>query len=86
MHDFKVFTLKPTGFGLPRQVDQAEDAIHRRADFMAHIGQESGLGCLSLFGLFQHALGGARKCNDAGQAQQDGRREQDGGREFDGGF
>ena len=35
----------------PQQMEHADDAIHRRADFMAHVGEESCLGAGGLLGL-----------------------------------
>ena len=42
--------------GFQGQVGHADDGVHRGADFVAHIGQEVGLG---LRGGFGHFLGGA---------------------------
>jgi hypothetical protein len=33
------------------EVGEADDGIHRRADFMAHVGQEGALGAVGRFGL-----------------------------------
>ena len=38
-------------FGLREQIGHADDAVHRRADFVAHRGQEIGLGLGRRFGL-----------------------------------
>ena len=38
--------------GVERQVRHADDAVHRRADFVAHVGQEFALGAAARFGRF----------------------------------
>ena len=47
--------------GLQCQMRHADDGIHRRADFMTHVGKEVGLGCCGFFccgtGAFGFALG-----------------------------
>ena len=42
--------------GVEQQLGHAEDAVHRRADFMAHVGQELALGHTRLFGPRQRLL------------------------------
>jgi len=58
-----------TAFGIrvvfAQQVGVADDGIHRRADFVAHVGHEGALGPARLFGFllgrhqFRSALGNA---------------------------
>ncbi len=38
-------------FGLQQQARHAQDAVHRRADLMAHRGEKAGLGAAAGFGL-----------------------------------
>ena len=44
LHDRNVLALLGIQLGIHQQVRHADDAIHRGADFMAHIGQKIGLG------------------------------------------
>ena len=46
----EVFALLVGQRGFERQLDHADDAVHRRADFMAHVGQEFALGAAGGFG------------------------------------
>ena len=39
-------------FGVQHQLGHADDAVHRRADFVAHVGQEFALGPVGLLGRF----------------------------------
>ena len=77
--------------GLEHQIAQADDGVHRRADLVAHVGQEFTLGAgrglrlllgLAQFGLVPHALGliahrGLQKslAVDLDPCEQDGGRE-----------
>ncbi|EXI84558.1 MAG: hypothetical protein AW11_03796 [Candidatus Accumulibacter regalis] len=47
---------------LEEQVGEADDGVHRRADLMAHVGQESALGAVRRLGcvLGVGQFGGAR--------------------------
>ena len=42
--DLQVFALLGRQFGVQRQFRHADDAVHRGADFVAHVGQEFALG------------------------------------------
>ena len=45
-----MFTLLAREFGFQGQVDHAHDAVHRCANFMAHVGQEFTLQAVGGFG------------------------------------
>ena len=49
---FQVIALLRAQVGLQRQVGHAHDAVHRRADFMTHVGQELALGPIGSLGGF----------------------------------
>ncbi len=46
----QVLALFGVQVGLEGQLRHAEDAVHGRADFVAHVGQEVALGAVGLFG------------------------------------
>ncbi len=46
----EVVLLPQVELGVEQQFAQPDDGVHRGADFMAHIGQESALGNVGLFG------------------------------------
>ncbi len=48
----EVLALLGVQVGVERQLGHADDAVHRRADFVAHVGQELALGPVRLFGVF----------------------------------
>ena len=49
-HQVELFALLTRELGFQGQVDHAHDAVHRRADFMAHVGQEFALQAVGGFG------------------------------------
>ena len=49
---FQVVPLYRTEIGVESQTGHADDAVHGRADFVAHIGQKFALGAAGRFGLF----------------------------------
>ncbi|OEZ52482.1 hypothetical protein DUGA6_61160 [Duganella sp. HH105] len=49
-HRVQVAPLVVVEFGVQQHVGEAEDGVHRRADFMAHIGDEAGARGGGLFG------------------------------------
>ena len=51
MHLFDVIALLFIEFRLQRQITHADDGVHGRADFVAHIRQEVALGLRRLFSL-----------------------------------
>ncbi len=57
----EVIDLSMVELGPGEQVAHADDGIHRRPDFVAHVGQEVGLGLRGVFGqmasLFQFGVG-----------------------------
>ncbi len=58
---FQIFALLRIQLGIERQIGHSDNAVHRCADFMAHVGQKIALGpirCFSrIFGLLQLQLG-----------------------------
>ncbi len=46
-----IVALLEVEFGFERQMRHADDAIHRGANFMAHVGKEFALGAVSCLGL-----------------------------------
>ncbi len=46
---FDIFPLFVGQFRVEQQRNHADDAVHRRADFVAHVGEERGLGDGGLF-------------------------------------
>ncbi|MNZ32326.1 hypothetical protein D3C78_496490 [compost metagenome] len=50
MHFHNVVALPVIEVGAQRQVAHADNGIHRRADFMAHVGEEFAFGPCRLFG------------------------------------
>ncbi len=48
---FDVVALLRVQIGAQRQMRHADDGIHGRAQFVAHIGQKQGLGLVGLFGM-----------------------------------
>ncbi|MNN81034.1 hypothetical protein D3C81_1978160 [compost metagenome] len=50
MHFLNVVALAGIQLGQQRQVTHADDGVHGRADFMAHVGEELALGLGCLFG------------------------------------
>ena len=46
----ELFGLRPVGGTAAQDVGEADDGIHRRANFMAHVGQEGTLGLIGFFG------------------------------------
>ena len=53
-HDFTVSDIRAdrSQFGVQRQLGHADDAVERRANFVAHVGQEFALGSIGGFGSF----------------------------------
>ena len=47
----QAFGLAGVGAGAAHQMRHAEDGVHRRADFMGHVGEECALGLIGGFGL-----------------------------------
>ena len=47
---FQVLALLGGQVGVERQLGHADDAVHRRADFVAHVGQELALGAVGRLG------------------------------------
>ena len=64
LRQFQMLTLYRREIGIQRQLNHAKDAVHGRANLMAHIGQEltlgvaSGLGCR--FGAFELGVHGSQ--------------------------
>ena len=60
-HLFELLGLLGIDFGAAQQVRHADDGVHRRANFMAHVGQEGALGAVGGFGGIAcgHQFGGA---------------------------
>ena len=52
----QIVALFWVGFGLQSQQGKADNAVHGRADFMAHVGEKFALGLRSQHGLFSLAL------------------------------
>ena len=50
--------------GLRQKLGHAEHAVHRRADLMAHIGKEFGLGAIGRLGLEQRLAGFGERVTD----------------------
>jgi hypothetical protein len=46
------FTLPMVEFGAEEQSRQTDDAVHRSADLMAHVGEELAFGTIRGFGFF----------------------------------
>ena len=47
-----IFPLFGIELGVQKQIGHAQHAVHRRADFVAHVGQELALGTAGLLGLY----------------------------------
>ncbi len=52
---FEIMLLLRPRFDVPYQLQHAEDAVHRRAQLMRHVGEKFGLGVVGGLGL-QHAM------------------------------
>ena len=52
LHQVQVLALLGRQLGVEQQFGHADDAVHRRADFVAHVGQEFALGPVGPLGLF----------------------------------
>ena len=46
----QILALLGVEVGIERQLGHAEDAVHGRADFVAHVGQEIALGLVGGYG------------------------------------
>ena len=55
-HDANITALRRVERGLPEQIGHAEDGVHRRADLVAHVGQELALGAARFLGGLARAL------------------------------
>ncbi len=69
-HRLRVVALAGVEIGLEQQVGHADDAVHRRADLVAHVGQEVGLQPRGLRGLVAgvgHRRFGAGLGRDVGE-------------------
>ena len=56
-HHLEIAEALLLGFRPQRQVGHADDAVHRRADLMAHVGEEFALGLIRRLGPFGQMLG-----------------------------
>jgi len=52
LQDFHILFLRLVQRGIGKQGGYADDAVHRRADFMAHVGQKLAFRPVGAFGLF----------------------------------
>ena len=50
LNHFQVAPLFLGQVGIERQVGHADDAVHRRTNFVTHVGQELALGTVGVFG------------------------------------
>ena len=52
MHHLQVVSLRRGHVGVEHQIGHAQNGVHRRADFVAHVRQEFALGAIGRFGQF----------------------------------
>ncbi len=72
MDEIEVFALFAAGSGLKGEFGHADDAVHGRADFVAHVGEEGAFGAVGGLGGFLGAeqfLGGALAVGDVAVAE-----------------
>ena len=79
-HGGEIIALLPGERGVQRQLGHADDAVHRRADFVAHVGEKVALGAVGGFGGF---LGDLHRFVKAHLGDGGGGAVREGGKKFD---